>query len=283
VLVDFNGYDSFFGFRVTSKNCAPDFGEQYAVFAPEVVYNIGGVDATAYTGSTTLQSGFQSAISSDGTSTTNTENILQSVNNYELLTCANPVVPPFLPINDPDYQEAGSLVSPFFFKDAENPNFGSQGTFQDERTYFVQPSLTETLLWEWEGWAVAPAQPTQLVVNPNVVNVINVIAQVPTAGPMPINPGDPVYSVFPMQILTDWMTTPGVAINYGGVAIGQNGGLKVAPGQITRGKGQGGGLITGLGAAQGAGAGPVVVGREGVNISRLEARRNARAAARVPL
>src|SRR5262249_38233143 len=146
VLLDMNGYDSFYGFRITSKNCSPDFGEAYGEFASEVVYNIQFLpDATLYTGSQTLQANFQTAIGLFG-STPQTENILQSVDNFELLTCGNPVVPPFLPPNDPAYQEAGSLVSPFFFKDGPNPNFASQSTFQDERTFFVQPSLTETIV-----------------------------------------------------------------------------------------------------------------------------------------
>ena len=187
ILVDMNGYNSFYGFRVTSKNCSPDFGYQYAEFAPETVYDAPGVDATQFTGSATLTSSFESQISG-GTGTPETEFILNSVNSFDVLTCANPVVPPFLPANDPDYHEAGSLVGPFFFKDGSNPNFASQGAFQDERTFFVQPSLTETVLQEWDGWAIAPSPPPRILINPNLINQISVVAQVPVAGPVPVIP-----------------------------------------------------------------------------------------------
>lgn len=224
ILLDLNGYDSFYGFRVTSKNCAPDFGEQYAEFAPEVIYNVPTIDATRFAGSSTLQAGFQTSISSDGTSAIERENILQSVNQFELLACANPVVPPFLPPNDPDLQEAGRLVSPFFFKDTSDPNFMNQLVFQDERTFFVQPSLTETVVGEWEGWAITASQPNQNVLDPHLLDQIAVVAQVP-ASPIPLPPGDPDYSIFQMKNLNDWVTKPGVAVNFGGIEIGKTGGL----------------------------------------------------------
>jgi hypothetical protein len=236
-----------------------------------VVYNIQFFpDATLYRGSQTLQANFLTAIGSDGSVTFQTENILQSVDNFELLTCGNPVVPPFLPINDPVYQEAGSLVSPFFFKDGPNPNFGSQSTFKDERTFFVQPSLTETLVLEWEGWAIPPSQPDQIL-DPNFVDQINIVAQVPTAGPVPVPPGDPVYSVFPMQDLTDWVTNPSIAVSYGGVAIGKNGLIKST---VTRGvlaAEKSASLVAGVPAVKAARTGVVIVGEQGINLSQLSA------------
>jgi ABC toxin N-terminal region/Neuraminidase-like domain/Salmonella virulence plasmid 28.1kDa A protein len=227
ILLDMNGYDDFFGFRVTTKNCSPDFDAQYAEFAPEMVYNAPGVDATRFTGSGTLTAGFANQFIG-GNETFETENILNTVNNYELLTCGNPVVPAFLPTNDPNYQEAGSLVGPFFFKDDSNLNFASQAAFQDERTFFVQPSLTETVLEEWDGWAVAPSPPPFVVVNPNLIDHINVVAQVPAAGPVPIPSGDPVYSIYQVQTRSDWVTTPGVLVSFGGASIGRTGGIAAA-------------------------------------------------------
>jgi hypothetical protein len=227
ILLDMNGYDDFFGFRVTSKNCSPDFGGQYAEFAPEMVYNAPGVDATRFTGSGTLTAGFANQFIG-GNETVETENILNTVNNYELLTCGNPVVPAFLPTNDPNYQEAGSLVGPFFFKDDSNVNFATQASFQDERTFFVQPSLTETVLEEWDGWAVAPSPPPRVIVDPRYINQINVVAQVPVVGPVPIPPGDPVYSIYQMQNRVDWVTSPSVVVSFGGASIGKTGGIAAA-------------------------------------------------------
>jgi hypothetical protein len=234
ILLDMNGPDTFRGFRVTNKTCAPAFGEQYAEFAPEMVYTDSsvsglGVDATSFTGGSTLQASFLTSIAPDGSGTPETENILNSVNQYELLTPANPVVPPFLlppfaPANVPDLQEAGSLVSPFFYKDAIDPNFSTQNAFQDERTFFVQPSLTETVIGEWESWAVTPAPPHQYVINPHVLDQINLTAQVP-ASPIPLSPGDPGYSIFQMQKLNDWVTNPNVTVKFGEVEIGKAGSL----------------------------------------------------------
>jgi hypothetical protein len=228
-----------------------------------------GVDATLHDGTGVLEVRFESQIASDGTTTTETDQILQSANNYALLTCANSVVPPFLASDDPSfsYKEAGALVSPFFFKDISDPNN------QNEMTFFVQPSLTETVIQEWDGWAIAPSTPIQIAVNPSLLNQVNVVAQVPTAGPIAISPGDSFYSVFPMQKMTDWATSPEVAISYSGASIGKSGGIQAA---IL----SGGALKAGLGTrvsnlAISAFAGPtattrrMLVGEDGVNLNLL--------------
>jgi Neuraminidase-like domain len=229
ILLDMYGYEVAYGFRVTSKNADPAFGTKYAQVADDVVYNPVYVNATRFTGATSLQASFETALHADGTGTWETEHILKSVNQYELLTPGNPVVPPFLPANDPEYEEAGSLVSPFFFKDGSNPNFKSQSAFQDERTFFVQPSLTETVVSEWQGWAIGPSKPKQFEINPKLLEEVHVVPQVPI-GPFPPEP-DPYYSVFPMQEQTDWVTNPAVAVSYGGVAIGKTGGIAEAGGR----------------------------------------------------
>ena len=65
----------------------------------------------------------------------------------------------------------------------------------------MQPSLTEQVIDQWPGWALGPSTPTVNWSDPDLLNNINVVAQVPAAGPVPVNPGDPVYSIFPMQNL----------------------------------------------------------------------------------
>jgi len=86
-----------YAFRVTSKNCSPDFGPAYWHQAQSLPYgdSIYGIDATEYTGSTSLTATFESEVGSDGTMQGKTEQILNTVNSYGLLPCANPVVPPF--------------------------------------------------------------------------------------------------------------------------------------------------------------------------------------------
>jgi len=206
-------------FRVTSKNCDPTLMNDFFNLAPTNPYVTTGIEATLRTGGTNLTAQFTSGIASDGTSTTDTEPILQTVNSFAVLECGNPVVPPsgFLGQNEPLLQEAGSLVSPFFYRDSADANTNN------ELTFFVQPTLTETTILEWEWWAIPSSAPS--LNYPNVIGQINVIAQVPTAGPVPINPGDPEYSVYAIQDTTDWLTNPATAVQYGTAVIGQNGGI----------------------------------------------------------
>ncbi len=220
---------------MTSKNCDPDFKPEYWEPAQSIPYVAAGdallsPGATFYNGSGILRSSFTGKITSTGffttTPTNSKETILNTVNNFEVLTCANPISPsPFIPSNDPVYWEVGGLVGPFFFKDTSNLNAGNQPNFLDERTFFVQPSLTETVVDRWLGWALGPSTPSVNYAGSAFLNNIYVVAQVPSAGPVPINPGDPVYSIFPMQNSTDWLTSPENAISYGGASIGKSGGI----------------------------------------------------------
>lgn len=219
-------------FRITSKNCAPDLSGAYWAPAPACPYNYNdtGVDATFYTSSSNLSVSFQSNIQANGTGTTEPENILDSTQNFEILRCSNPLAPPFslaadpLPSNAQEYWDAGNLVSPFFYKDTKNQGAAGQQIFQDERTFFVQPSLTETIT-EWDGWAIGPLKPSPIWTNPNLLKSIPVVAQVPLAS-VPLNPGDPVHSIYPMHNLTDWVTNPAVTVAYGGVAVAKTGGVR---------------------------------------------------------
>jgi len=227
-----------------------------------------------YTSSAALTATFVNDIQTNGTGTNETERILDHIQNFDLLTCANAVAPPFLPANDPQYQAAGGLVSPFFVKDASSTSPNGSTAFLDERTFFVQPSLTETVVEEWDGWAIGPVVSQ---VDPNTLAQLDGVAQVP-ASPIHINPGDPVYSVFPVRDLTDWVTHPSVAVSYGGVAIGKTGGIQhpaIAGAQAA--VNPNGATVAGLTAAEAgaAAAGLVLVGSQGVNVNRLQAVRKA--------
>jgi len=212
-------------FRVTSKNCDPVVAASFFDYGPTNPYNATGVNATMFTGSGTLSASFQSNLAADGSSSTDTEPILQKVNNYAILPCANPVVPSpeFLSPNEPAYEEAGTLISPFFFKDTTDPSNSS------ELTFFVQPSLTETTVLDWIGWAIPYPMPAENWNDPNVLNQIQIATQVPTAGPVHVGPGDPVYSVYPMANPIDWVSNPATAISYGKLLVGKNGGVNLNP------------------------------------------------------
>jgi hypothetical protein len=138
------------------------------------------------------------------------------------MPCANPIVPsPFLnPANEPNYTEAGSLIAPFFYKDTADP------ATDNELTFFVQPSLTETLLLEWEWWAVPISGPIGL---PQAAAAVPVIPQVPIAVAGPVPEPDPVYSLHELQDRTDWVTHPSTVLNYGGVLVNRTGGINVRP------------------------------------------------------
>jgi hypothetical protein len=285
-LSNIPGYDEWafgYAFRVTSKNCSPDFSNSYWERAQLLPYELDQVNATEYigwgsqyVGSGRLHARVESRVSADGTPHVDSEEILQSVNNYALLPCANPVAPPFVDPNAPFFdQDAGSLVAPFFFKDTSNPNASKSGS-SSELTFFVQPSLTETTLVEWNHWAIAPSVPAQNWADRTVFNNINVVAQVPSAGPTPINPGDPVYSVYQMQAATDWVTNPATVLSFGSSLIGKGGGINI--GTVSAPSSQRSVLSAASGVIAGVASGPVstgftVVGKQGLSLSQVQGNR----------
>src|SRR5260370_34580739 len=124
------------------------------------------------------------------------EGILETVSSFSLLPCSNPVVPaPFLDQTEPLYNQVGSLVSPFFYKDTGNLN-ATATNFADELTFFVQPTLTEQTINDWEGCAITPGIAIQDWSDPAIFNNIPIIAQVPVAGPPPLADRAPAFFVF---------------------------------------------------------------------------------------
>jgi hypothetical protein len=217
-------------FRVTSKNCNPDFRSDYWIAPQKYPYNTTGVDATRYTGTTNLTATFQTRIQNATTSTPDTEKILNNANHFEILPPANNVVAPFLDPNDPLLAEAGGLVAPIFYKDTSNPSAGVSAAFRDERTFFVEPSLTETVVQEWRHWAVQPATVGQFA-DPNILGNIYVAAQVPeTIGPK--NPGDPEYSVGAIREVNDWVTDPATVLKFGDSLIGKQGAIRTVAANV---------------------------------------------------
>jgi hypothetical protein len=247
-------------FRVTSRNCNPDFSAQYWQADPFMPYSATAVDASAHSGANALDVNFESQITTDGSGTTETEHILQTVNNYELLTCANPVAPsPLLDPNEPFYWQAGGLVSPFFYKDTGHPSTSS------ELTFLVQPSLTEKTVGEWQGWAVAPPLSGQNWTNVAVLDEVVVSPQVPVAGPVAVSAADPAYSVYPMRAAADWATDPATAIAYGASWIGQKGAINVPDRSAT---GSPRGIVRNV-LSSSAGRGLNLVGRRGIDLNRF--------------
>ena len=269
-------YDVGYAFRVTSKNCSPDFNHLYWEERQLFPYSstFAMFNATSFAESDFLRVQISSEVGTDGTQTPDAKLILQNVNNYELLACANSVLPPFVDPNASSfYEDAGSLVAPFFFKDTSNPNIGSSD-FSSDLTFFVQPSLTETTIVDNELWAIVPSLPAVNWTNPSFYNNINVIAQVPVAGLTLINKVDPVYSIFQMRNMADWATNPKIVVSYGNALIGTNGKINLGTSSVL------GFKISASSAASVATTGVAnsnvaknltVVGKQGLNLNHLQA------------
>ncbi|MDR3483154.1 MAG: neuraminidase-like domain-containing protein [Burkholderiaceae bacterium] len=219
-----DAHASGYAFRVTSKNSEPDFGSKHWQAASRQPYRFNGVDASLYTGNGTLTVAYESDIGQQEIQET-VVGVLNGVADYSLLACGNPVVPPLLDKTDPRYQAAGSLVSPFFFKDKAG------GINNGELTFFAQPTLTEQTITTWEGWALAPNRPVQGIIDGSLIDHIDVIAQVPITG-IPLPSPDPSTSLFTTNILADWVTHPATVVSFGGTLVGQNGLVKSLNPQI---------------------------------------------------
>jgi hypothetical protein len=207
-----------FAFRLTTRNCDPVLAETFFDVAPPQPYDAPTVDATMFRGSGSLSASFKTDITDAGAGADHVEQILAHVNDFAVVPCANPVVPsPFVSSSEPLYQEAGSLVAPFFFKDmaaASNPN---------ELTFFVQPTLTEKTVVEWPGWAIVPYYPGFIWKDPGIIDHIIVIPQVPIPRKPPL--GDPIYSVIPIENMRDWVTDPATTILFGETPIAEHGSI----------------------------------------------------------
>jgi Neuraminidase-like domain/Putative peptidoglycan binding domain/Salmonella virulence plasmid 28.1kDa A protein len=228
VRIHLDLYDSQYGpgeggyaFRVTSKNSDPDFDRAYWLAPSQQPYNTVGVGGTLYTGTDTLAVSYESMIASMEIDEV-IAGILGSVSDYSLLPCGNPVVPPFLDPTDPRYQAAGALVSPFFFRDQ------SGGIGNNELTFYVQPTLTEQTISVWEGWALAPTQPAHNWYDPGIIDHIDIVAQMPIVGVLPVNPVDPADAMYVINQVSDWVTNPRTIVAFGNALIGSGGALPAA-------------------------------------------------------
>jgi hypothetical protein len=225
--VDPNYPNSVYSFRVTGRNCDPGLfpaGSSPPNMPPYVIVSVSQTTAlsqyaTFYTGSGNLEVK-ENVLDKQNKVIPANEPILQSLNSYALLPCANPVAPPFLDPEDHASQDAGKFVAPFFFADATDPNAS------DEHTFFVVPSLTETVVSGSTGWAIPPTSTTTNLLK--LVDSLDLKAQVPIAGPISVSPSDPVASIYPMKSAVDWMTDSKSVVSYGNALIGQTGKMDAA-------------------------------------------------------
>ena len=205
-------------FTVNSKNTEPQFRYWDWDFPETPDYVTTGKDATKVTGYGALQIDFTVEYkSTDGSSPTPTqgsETILQQGENFSLLYCGNPVNPAGIASDDPNYRQAGALMSPIFYSDRDT-----------DTTLFVQPSLTEKTTTTHYGWIPRPILVDPNMVSPDWYNNVNVVAQVPVQY-VPNNPvGPDPAALYQLGNNADWVTNPATLVSYGTTWVGQSGGV----------------------------------------------------------
>ncbi|OUL29491.1 hypothetical protein BV378_05965 [Nostoc sp. RF31YmG] len=190
-------------FRVVSKNSQPIV---VAGDSPQLVPYSQSAQITQYKGSGALQTTFVERIENGKSNAPVTKLILQQGGNYfSLLTCSNPL--------QLMTAEIGSLVSPFFYQDNQN-------------TFFVEPSLTEQTIEQWDDWVISPPKSKPKLIDDNWWKQVKVVASVPAKTPIP-DPIDPVAK-FKLPTQEDWLTHADTALQFDQALIGGTGRLKQA-------------------------------------------------------
>lgn len=210
-------------YRVASRNSPPRFVDrQEPVTLP---YSKSGHSSGMHSGRGPLTVTFvektEKAAGEEETFTRAVKPILSNPGSYSLVTC-----------NDPFSlfsKEIGALVRPLFFQD-------------DVHTFFVEPTLTEKTIEEWDRWVIAPEPPPprrrggglpRIPVTPRVPirdpfprdpQVPRIPRIPPGLGPIPPDPIDP-YARYKPRVDEDWLTDPGTLLKFGDRYITETGGL----------------------------------------------------------
>lgn len=187
-------------FRVVSKNGQPTI---VAGDSPQPVPYSKNPQITHYKGFGALQTTFVEKIENGKSNPPITKSILQQDGNYfSLLTCSNPL--------QLMTAEIGSLVSPFFYQDNQN-------------TFFVEPSLTEKTIDQWDDWAISPPKSKPKLIDDDWWRQVKVVASVPAKTPIP-DPIDPIAK-FKVPLQEDWLTHADTALQFDRALIGKIGKL----------------------------------------------------------
>ncbi|MBK8639513.1 MAG: hypothetical protein IPN92_15035 [Chromatiaceae bacterium] len=188
------------------------------------------VMANRYGGSGALSVEFRRHITTeDGQAPVDTvqvSGVLQKCDAYTLLPCdsaATPLITPDLPDEDAAVQaaierglpEIAALMRPVFYQD-------------NSHTFFVEPSVTERTIEEWQDWVTPTPQPDPGWHHPEWWRDLTVLAEIPR-GPAP-DPGDlggslgiAPESVIGPTLRADWLVNPATALEFDGVLIGPAG------------------------------------------------------------
>jgi hypothetical protein len=238
VLIHLRGGGVNQAFYLAGRNAAPEpalCGEKPA--NPLVSAN--RPRATRYAGSAALTVEFRRHIATeDGrppVDTLQVSGILQRCGAYTLLPCnsaATPVAAADSTDEDPavtaarerGLPEIAALMRPAFFQD-------------NAHTLFIEPSVTERTLEEWQDWVTPTPQPEPGWHHPKWWTEIDLLAEIPRTNLEP-GPADPRggFGVDPVSIINpkprfDWLVNPGTVLEFDGVLIGPAGqpGLDIVP------------------------------------------------------
>ncbi len=147
--------------------------------------------------------------------------ILQGTNAFNLLLADN--LAPWTGLStaptalyDAYLAQIAALGTPFFFEDAPD------GNTNQELTFFVQPTVTETSVTRYRGWAVRPLLQNQAANAPGFLNGLVFTAQVPNYA-APISTG--LQSVFKIQPIVDSTINETTVVGLGTATIGRTGGV----------------------------------------------------------
>jgi hypothetical protein len=170
------------------------------------------VRATRYEGRGALKVTFTARIKKeDGKQaelTPDTQNILRQGGSYTLLPCDNAITL--------GTTEIAALITPLFYQD------------NAEQTFFIEPSLTEKTIEEWQEWVTRTPAPESEWDHADWWKDKFVDPVVPKVKlPIPINPGDPIwqlpigpeahFEVIPRQ---DWLVNPATVLEFDGELVG---------------------------------------------------------------
>lgn len=228
-------------FRVTGKNSEPVCSAAYWAASrwtspwPLEIYQTQEYDATknmvGLPGSTTpwttpfwafnAVAQFTAASQVIQSTTGSAAQILQGANAFNLLLSDN--LPPWTGLSsaptalfDAYTSQIAALGMPFFFEDA------SDGNTNQELTLFVQPTVTETSVTRYRGWAVRPLLQSQAANAPGFLSGLVFKSQVPMLSAVVRTDAQAVFQV---QSFKDSTINEVTVIPLGTATIGRTGGV----------------------------------------------------------
>jgi hypothetical protein len=121
--------------------------------------------------------------------------------------------------------DAGRLTD---MLEAERRRLDNPFFYQDElHSFFVEPTLTETTITEWQYWAIPYDLQRAVRVTPNDLENLYVEATIPVKSGAPPLPRPDPEARFKIKPIGDWVTHPSTVMVFDNRLIGQQGRIHV--------------------------------------------------------